>query len=129
MLIFDSKGYLTPYNAIPSTLDEMRKYFVEDIPTKSRKEIFEKYIAYSEDLKKYLGNIPLKQWINGSFVTMERNPKDVDLVTFVNHSIIKKHGGGINIFRSHGSWENYGVDAYIVESLSCEKPDAQVNRI
>lgn len=85
--------------------------------TESRKEIFEKYILYSEDLKKLLGGMPLKQWVNGSFVTKERNPKDIDLVTFVDHHIIKKQGSRINIFRAQGSWENYGVDAYIVESF------------
>jgi hypothetical protein len=115
MLHFDNRGYLTPYKVIPSTVKEMREYFVENIRSETRKEIFEKYLRYSDDLKDVLGGIPLKQWVNGSFVTMKRSPKDIDLVTFIDHYAVNKIGNKIDNFRSIGSRKTYGVDAYVME--------------
>ncbi|MGP8215475.1 MAG: DUF6932 family protein [Bacteroidia bacterium] len=115
MLQFDSRGYLTPYKAIPSSIEEMRKYFVEEIESNIRRKIFERYIKYSDDLKHLAGDAQLKQWVNGSFVTKVKNPNDIDLITFIDHTIINKLGNKLNIFRPGGSWKHYGVDAYIIE--------------
>jgi hypothetical protein len=116
MLKFDNRGYLTPYKAISSTVKEMKEYFVDNIRSETRKKIFEKYVVYSNELKSALGGIPLKQWVNGSFVTKEKNPQDIDLVTFIDSVLVKKHGRKLDLFKSGASWKHYGVDAYIVEA-------------
>ncbi len=115
MLSFDSKGYLKPIGLVPSTVKEMREALVDSIDSEVRREHFQKYLKYSADLKKLLGGKPLTQWINGSFVTRKLNPKDIDFVTFIDHAQIKKLGHKLDSFRAGGSWENYGVDAYIIE--------------
>lgn len=52
MLIFNNSGLLVPANKIVSTLAELELEFVTTIPSSTRKEVFENYFKYSEDLKK-----------------------------------------------------------------------------
>ena len=120
MLYFDSRGNLTPYIPIQSTLSELKDYFVDKIQSKSRSENFDKYIKYSNDLKDLLGGITLQQWINGSFVTKKNNPKDIDLVTFLDHDVINKMNHKLDPFKPNGSWDVYNVDAYIIEVYPME---------
>lgn len=115
MLVFDKRGNLEPYEPIGSDVNELKVCFVDGIPSKTRLENFEKYIKYSDALKAMLGGTVLKQLVNGSFVTRKLNPKDVDLVTFLDHEIIQQYGSRLNDFRADKSWLLYGVDAYIVE--------------
>lgn len=114
MLIFDSKGNLKPYQPISSNVNNLKKFLIDGITSDSRKLNFEKYIKYSDDLK-LLVKKQLEQWINGSFVTTKINPKDIDLVTFLDSETIRKLGSKLDPFRPPFSWERYGVDAYILE--------------
>jgi hypothetical protein len=91
MLRFDSQGNLMPYKAISCTVKQMKTTFVDNIPSSTWLENFEKYIKYSNELKVLLGGKVLKQWINGSFVTQKLNPKDVDVVTFIDHQDIVRN--------------------------------------
>jgi hypothetical protein len=115
MLTFDSRGHLKPYGIIPATVAELKVQLVDEFTSTTRKDNFDKYVKYSDDLKSILKSGKLKQWVNGSFVTKKTNPKDIDLVTFVNHALLKQHGNSLDKFKADGSWTNYGVDAYIVE--------------
>lgn len=68
MLNFNSNGLLVPDINLESDLVELEAVFVKNIPTIRRKELFEKYILYSDSLKQLcVSNI--KQWVDGSFVT------------------------------------------------------------
>lgn len=117
MLNFDVKGNLTPYQSIPCKGKEMKKYLVDLMPTSStRIDNYIRYRKYSSDLKKVLGIKEMKQWINGSFVTKKLNPKDIDFLTFVDHSLIQALGTQLDNFRPGNSWTIYGVDAYVLES-------------
>ena len=89
MLSFDHRGNLTPYELIQANVNEFKHFFVDRIQSRTRLDNFNKYIKYSEDLKSLLEGKTLKQWINGSFVTKKTNPKDIDVVTFLEHDIIK----------------------------------------
>jgi hypothetical protein len=80
MLNFDERGNLKPYECIHSSVDELKDYFVTAIKSETRISNFEKYLKYSADLKQLSGGKSLKQWINGSFVTMKPDPDDIDLV-------------------------------------------------
>jgi len=119
MLQFDIKGHLKPSGLISSDVNETRRYFVENIPSNTRMDNFQKYLKYSDDLKVLLNGQKLRQWINGSFITRKRDPKDIDLVTFIEHQTIKKLGRKLDNFRPELCWSVYGVDAYIIE----EYPD------
>ena len=84
MIDFDKRGLLAPNTIIPISLSDFKIHFVDLIPSETRLLNFEKYIRYSDDLKSLLGLETLKQWINGSFATSSKNPKDIDLVTFID---------------------------------------------
>jgi hypothetical protein len=115
MLMFNQSGLLVPDNKINSTIEELEKEFVTNIPTIKRKEIFESFLKYNEDFKKVCNLEVLLQWINGSFVTKINNPGDIDLITFLDFEIITKLGSKLDNFKYPNSESLYGVDAYIIE--------------
>ncbi len=114
MLQFDKNGLLVPNDAIPCTLEEFEATFVENIGSESRAKIFQGYLAYSDSLKSLISVSKLRQWINGSFVTTVPNPKDVDLVTFVDYSDVERLGKNLDSFKANGAFASQGVDAYLL---------------
>ena len=62
MLKFNTKGLLVPNHNISSTLTELIEYFVDGIPSERRQLLIDKYIKYSEELKKTCQNCELLQW-------------------------------------------------------------------
>ena len=114
MLQFNSKGLLIPNTNIKSNITELEKEFVTSLDP-HRTELFQKYIHYSDSLKSELSDIPLLQWIDGSFVTKKQVPEDVDLVTFIAAESVEAIGTRIDDFKYPLSIEKYGVDAYIVK--------------
>lgn len=123
MLVFNPSGLLIPDNIIISDLAELKKEFVDDIPSGKRMDIFNRFLKYNEDLQKVLGFHGFVQWIDGSFVTKKVNPGDIDLVTFIESEKIMKAGSGIDPFRFPNSESIYGVDAYIIEVYPSDEPD------
>ena len=115
MIKFNSKGLLVPNTITRITIDEFYDCFVDSINSNTRSVIYENYIRYSEDLKLLLGGRPLCQWIDGSYVTRKINPKDIDLITFVDYKMIEEHGNELIKFGAMGSFLNEGVDAYLLE--------------
>ena len=71
-------------------------------------------MTYIEDLKKFLGDKDLKQWIDGSFVTKKENPADIDIVTFVDFQVMLADDGGLKKFHHPLSKINYELDCYLV---------------
>jgi hypothetical protein len=120
MLKFNKLGYLEPYNLIPSDIKELEKTFVVEYSSVERSSLFNQYIRYSEDLKQLCGNLDLVQWINGSFISINKpRPSDIDMVTFVDTKTFRKLGDELRPFAYPKSKENYpGVDAYIVECFT-----------
>ena len=114
MLQFDLRGNLKPHKPIQCGLKDLKRHFVDEIESDSRLDNYKKYLRYSNNLKTLLGNRKLKQWLNGSFVTKKRNPKDIDLVTFIDNNTIELFGDRLNTFRGVEGWEVYKVDAYII---------------
>jgi len=115
MLKLNAKGLLAPGDPIQCKLSDMKTYFVDAFLSETRKANFDRYIKYSTDLKSLLGGVKIMQWINGSFVTRKTNPKDIDIISFVSHVSVRALGSKLLPFRPPGSWDNYGVDAYILE--------------
>ena len=88
MLNFDNRGLLTPTTNILSSVEEFKQVFVDEILFSStRLSNFNNYIKYSDALKKMLNGQPILQWINGSFVTQIIEPKDIDMVSFIDYEI------------------------------------------
>lgn len=113
-LSFDTRGNLKPYDIIELSLPEFTEYFVNSFnPDTTRKELFDKYQNYLADLNEVLRH-RFFQWIDGSFITTTRNPKDIDLVSFVDYRDYEKSKKIIeNRFSPRNSRETYTVDAYI----------------
>lgn len=114
MLTFDSNGLLFPYTYIPATKNDLKRYFVDAIPSDRRLENFEKYLHYSDELKQLLEINSMKQWVNGSFVTLTKNPKDIDFVTFIHYDLRKKLEVELERFTAKSANYIFGVDAYLL---------------
>ena len=91
MLQFDNNGRLYPYEIIETDSETIEKVFVEEIAfSTSRRTIFENLKEYNQLLKEIIGS-DCKQWIDGSFVTLKRNPKDVDVITWIDFEEYERH--------------------------------------
>ena len=115
MLKFTSKGLLVPNRNIISSLAELKEEFLDNIFTQNRKSLFENYIKYSDDLSKTCKGSKIRQWIDGSFVTKNSKPKDIDIVSFIEYQIIDSNEPIFTNFKFPNSINKYGVDAYIVK--------------
>jgi len=115
-LAFDIKGNLTPYERTELTLDEFKNIFVDSFePDSTRFQIFENYLQFLDDFQKEITS-DFIHWINGSFVSNKKNPKDIDFVTLINHEIYRKKRNLIDDkFRLKKAKELYKVDAYSLE--------------
>lgn len=113
-LQFNEFGLLMPYQTpIAIDLATLEHYFVTNFPNSTtRKSIFINYVRYIEEFKKRV-TADFVQWLNGSFVTLKENPKDLDLVTFFDYQIFEREGDYLNRFWTF-SLEDKGLDAYLV---------------
>jgi hypothetical protein len=81
MINFDSRGYITPNEIVETTIHEFENTFCYN---EHRKLIFKNYLNFSVKLQE-IGLSNFYQWVDGSFVTTKRYPKDIDFVTFVDY--------------------------------------------
>jgi hypothetical protein len=80
---FDELGNLTPYEVMEMSLDAFEAHFVIAFPeSTTRKPIFDAYRQCLTQLQGLIGG-GFTQWVDGSFVTRKLNPRDLDLVTFL----------------------------------------------
>ncbi len=115
MLEFNLKGFLVPDKNIRSSIEEFETVFVNSIQSVKRKELFNNYISYSTALKQLCNGVDFKQWIDGSYVTKKMEPNDIDLVTFLDFSIVESLGDSLSDYKYPASQNLFGVDAYIVK--------------
>lgn len=80
MIQFNSRGYITPADAVEVDFETFEQIFVFN---DHRKLIFDEYQNFLAVLKK-LDIGTFFQWLNGSFTTKKPNPNDIDIVTFIN---------------------------------------------
>ena len=113
-LDFNSQGFLVPNINIVTNLECFKATFVDELLiSKTRVNLYENYLNYSNELKHLLQVDYLTQWINGSFVTKTINPKDIDLVTFIPEPIFSKKEKEIIDFKQR-NWFDLKVDAYLI---------------
>jgi hypothetical protein len=123
MLSFNDKGLLTPDKNITCSVKELKQHFVDAIPSETRLLNFEKYIHYSNELKKLLKIENFIQWVNGSFVNLQTaNPKDIDLITFIDHGLAEKYKTELENFGARSANSIFGVDAYLLITYPEEHP-------
>ncbi len=122
-LNFDEFGNLTPYQAIEVNVDTLEAYFVTAFPnSKTRKRLFENYLRYIYRFQDEVFPF-FEQYINGSFVTQKENPKDIDLVTFLDYEVYQKRGDKVLDKFWSFSLEDEGIDAYPVEDFPKGHPE------
>lgn len=114
MLNFDRNGLLVPNLNIHSTQEELEEVFVKDIGSHHRRYLFDKYILYTESLKKELIFGSFFQWIDGSFVSKKRDPHDIDILTFVDYREFEYDSNRFEKFKYPLSLINFDIDGYIV---------------
>ena len=114
MLQFNHNGFLTPPSIIQSTVSELEMEFVKNIPSHNRKLIFENYLNYSDALKAASKGKAFVQWVNGSFTTKKAEPGDIDIVSFVDYTLINNEAKLFAQFIYPNSETNFDVDGYIV---------------
>lgn len=121
-LSFDEYGYLTPYDITEIDITALKKHFVDAFPnSKTRSWIFDNYLSYVYRFQDEIFPI-FEQWINGSFVTKKENPKDIDLVTFLDFEVYEKRGNKtLDKFWAF-SLEDKGIDAYLVKEYPNHHP-------
>ena len=121
-LQFDDKGYLMPYQPIEVDLETLKSEFVDSFPySQNRRWLFENYLKF---LYRFQDNIfPwFEQWVNGSFISQKNNPKDIDVVTFLDFEVWETRGDeSLDPYWTF-SLEDEKIDSYLVKVYPPEHP-------
>lgn len=119
-LTFDENGCLYPPEIIEVSIETLKAIFVDAFPNSiTRKDLFENYLHYTYRFEDEVFPF-FEQWINGSFVTQKENPKDIDLVTFLDYNVFEKRGDKILDKFWAFSLEEQGIDSYLVKTYPPE---------
>jgi len=122
-LNFDIRGNLKPYEIIQISMETFRETFVNAFEEESiRQQLFGNYENYMKELSPFITK-GFYQLIDGSYVTTNKNPKDIDLVTVLdyqdyetNKAVLEKE------FASFAGRKKYKVDAYILANYPENHP-------
>jgi hypothetical protein len=78
---FDNFGNLHPYSIIKAELNIIEDLFVTSfVESITRKTLFGDFYLFLNEMKRIVENGTL--WLDGSFVTLKKDPKDIDILTF-----------------------------------------------
>ncbi|MFM9949878.1 MAG: DUF6932 family protein [Saprospiraceae bacterium] len=112
---FDIRGNLMPYEKIEMSYLAFKDFFVNSFEMDStRHQIFENYEKYTLDFEKNVTS-EFKQWINGSFVSNKKNPKDIDIVNLIDYQLLAEKESIIRSkFIRDAVPKNYGIDANLL---------------
>ena len=118
-MTFDNNGHLIPYQIIETDMATFEHFFVTNfIKSTSRKDLFKQFSSYVEDLKHIVGG-SFYLWIDGSFVSQKLNPKDIDILIFVESVILKEQETALNLVKKRFQPE---IDSYFIEVLAENHP-------
>lgn len=113
-LQFNELGLIVPSDKILIDFKDFEELFVDSFPdSQTRRRLFQNYQKYLYDFSRDI-TPKFTQWVNGSFVTKEVNPNDIDFVVFIDFEIFNSKEKELENFWSF-SLENEGLDAYIVK--------------
>lgn len=112
---FNKNGYLKS-GIYEIDLETFKTIFVDSFPNSiTRNHLFDNYLSYIDDLQKEVFPY-FEQWIDGSFITKKTNPKDIDIVTFLDYKVYELRGESFMDRFWSFSLEKEGIDAYIVKT-------------
>lgn len=115
-ITFDENGYLYPYEPIEVDLDILKTNFVDAFPnSESRQWLFNNYLKFLYQFQDEVFTY-FEQWIDGSFITQKENPKDIDLVTFLDFEVWETRGEEHLEKFWKFSLEDQCLDSYLVKS-------------
>lgn len=116
---FDEYGNLFPYQIIETDTQTFREMFVINfVESNSRFQLFQKFNLYIEELKHLLYD-SFYLWIDGSFITLKAHPKDIDILIFVESSILIQKEKELNFLRNKFKPD---IDCYFIETLPENHP-------
>ena len=118
MLTLDENGYITPDKPV---IVDYETFVGEFVVNDHRAEIFSEYKSMLQGLSELLGK-DFHQWINGSFISTEKNPADIDLVNLIDHHVVDQHESDLVRFTASEAKETFGIDAYIVKIYPQDHP-------
>ncbi len=107
-MLFNEKGYLKPYEIIPTTLETFKTYFVFN---EQRERIFQSYLNFL-DILQNASSDHFYQWLDGSFVSKKPFPNDLDLINFVDSQFYRKFESRIRAWEYEFRGKN--IDAYTI---------------
>lgn len=122
---FNSDGYL-PAGLHKSDLSEMETYLVDGFPHSIRRPVvFEGYTRHTADLQTI--DVPVSQFVGGSFVSAKDDPSDVDLLGMGEQTAIDALAPAdlnrlAQLFQGPGSKAAYECDAYFLASFPDTDP-------
>ena len=112
-MIFDKFGNLILAEMIMTDLKSAEAIFVADFSTSTtRFELWKNYLEFISELQAIVGT-GFSQWINGSFTTKKQNPRDIDLLIFLDWNIYESHEKKLRDWRK-ALWEK-GLDCYYLK--------------
>lgn len=114
-LQFDLRGNLRPYELVETNFESLPHDLVLSYGENStRHSIFHHFEVFLDELKTILPD-PLECWVDGSFVTTKENPRDIDLVLFIDYqSFNQKQDALRQLFDSFSNTQVRLVDPYPV---------------
>lgn len=113
---FDVRGYLKPYGKNTIEATDLKTGFVDTFDEDStRMRLYDGYMNYNSDLKILLNNQKYLQWIDGSFISTQTNPNDIDLVSLIDYRLIDAHQEELKRFITQQGRDEYGIDGYIIK--------------
>jgi len=113
---FDIRGYLKPYGKNTIEATDLKTGFIDPFDERSsRLRLYNCYMQYNSDLKGLLNNQKYSQWIDGSFISTQTNPNDIDLVNLIDYRLIDAHQEELKRFITQQSKDKYEIDSYIVK--------------
>lgn len=87
---FDEKGFLQPAQPIEATREVCEQFFVHGMKdSETRQRLWSKFVAFIERFQQELTS-EFKVWLDGSFITMKLNPKDIDAVFLLDYLICER---------------------------------------
>lgn len=125
---FNEHGLLIPAEAISSDLEALQHHFVAAFPkSKTRKELFKNLMLFNEIMQKEVFAW-YEVWVDGSFVTKKLNPKDLDVVVFLEYEVYEMREKKLMHLMAV-SFDTLRIDAYFVKVYQRSHPLLPVTMI